>query len=352
MKESLESKLNRIVARNAPTRLDVVPTAITELSPSTELANNTETKQNGNEPDGFKTCSYSNQGVGDPSYWCGHQDKTPNQRQIYDMYGTGDLRGLCPTCRGGGDDPSICKCLAAYTNVCYNWHYSNGTGQMNPDMTYPTWDPPAYPYPQGCENAEMLDGAGYFQEEGIGNPETLTGERYRWMVWSYLTRTTNSDGTWTPGRWEVLPYEFFNYGNANPLDPESWNTQTVPRQQMRDAWRLWLQGGGYDNAEIPTLLQRKTLEAGCWGIIGANSGSSCEPGPIGEGNICKDNQPAGTPGYSVQNCLERFGPNCDTGLGMAPQFITNNPEQKKAAGELIKQLKLFTKKTKNEKFNR
>ncbi len=44
MKESLESKLNRIVARNAPTRLDVVPTAITELSPSTELANNTETK--------------------------------------------------------------------------------------------------------------------------------------------------------------------------------------------------------------------------------------------------------------------------------------------------------------------
>jgi hypothetical protein len=128
---------------------------------------------------------------------------------------------------------------------------------MNPDMTYPTWDPPAYPYPQGCENAEMLDGPGYSEEEWFGNPETLSGQRYRWLVWSYLTRTINSDGTWTPGQYEPLGNAAWNYGNADPLDPESWNTQTVPRQQMREYWRLWLAADPAAGADIPSLFERK-----------------------------------------------------------------------------------------------
>ena len=102
---------------------------------------------------------------------------------------------------------------------------------------------------------------------------------------------------------------------------------------------------------VPFVV-RYMMDNGC---IGATVGSSCTPGPIGEGNICADNQPTGSPGWSSQNCIQRDFANCDPGPsgpgGLAPNFITNenelkmpaNEEQKKAAGELIKQLKLFTR---------
>jgi hypothetical protein len=109
----------------------------------------------------------------------------------------------------------------------------------------------------------------------------------------------------------------------------------------------------YDGiTEVPNVpfVVKYMTDNGC---IGAASGSSCTPGGPGEANVCADNQPVGSPGWSAQNCAQRDFGNCVPGpAGLSPQFITNdqelkipaNEEQKKAAGELIKQLKLFARK--------
>jgi len=276
MKESLESILNKLIAKVQLAPLyDPVP-----LEPETGPS---EVVQKGGGRAGERGCGYSVVGMGDPNYlWGGREPGSYNSTVNHSI-----AYAECPLCTGSSP-PAICACIAAYSNPCYNWHWSNGVGGLNRDtQTWPTWDPPAYSsYPPGCPSQEELGGPGYTEEEWIGNPETLTGQRYRWFAWDYLTRIRHPDGSWSPSQHTPLGYDtIWGYGQANPFDPEAY-ASSIPRITMRQLWEEFFSGiyGQYR----PTLLQRKMLESGCNGNpIQQVRGSCCTFSEFGTAS-CQD----------------------------------------------------------------
>jgi len=262
MKESLESILNKLIAKVELAPLyDPVPLE-PEVGPG-------EVAQKGGGRPGERGCGYSIVGFNDPNHLMGNG---PND-QFNDRGPSNSPYSECELCKGDAP-PAICACIAAYHNPCYNWHWSNGYGTFNRDtQTWPTWDPPAYSsYPPGCPSAQELEGPGYTEEEWIGNPETLTGQRYRWFAWDYLTRIRQPDGTWLPGQLSPLNDSLWGYGSENPFDPEAY-ADRVLRITMRQLWAQFFTGGygGYR----PTLMQRKILESGCRGNPAQQVRGSC-----------------------------------------------------------------------------
>jgi hypothetical protein len=260
MKESLESILNKLIAKVELAPLyDPVPLE-PELGPG-------EVAQKGGGRPGERGCGYSLVGMGDPNYlWGGRErgsyNSTVNHTAAY---------ANCPLCRGSSP-PAFCACIAAYSNPCYNWHWSGGSA---PTAAHPdsTWEPPAYSsYPPGCPSLEELKGPGYTEEEWIGNPETLTGQRYRWFAWDYLTRIRHPDGSWTPGQPSPLNDSIWGYGSENPFDPEAY-VDVPQRITMRQLWEEWF--SGFYGTMRPTLMERKMLESGCNGNPAQQVRGSC-----------------------------------------------------------------------------
>jgi hypothetical protein len=278
MKGSLESILNKLIAKVELAPLyDPVP-----LEPGdSEIARPKGGGGNGGR--GTEGCGYSRVGFNDLNYMWGNGPTQDDQRNA--RASTNFPYGECDLCRGDAP-PAICACISAYHNPCYNWHWSNG---FYPTAAHPdsTWEPPAYPsYPPGCPSAQELDGPGYTEEEWIGNPETLSGQRYRWFAWPYLTRTKNPNGSWANGQLSPLDDSiegFYGSEHPNPLDP---NDVT-----MRQIWAEFFRGGygGYR----PTLMQRKILESGCRGNpIEQVRGSCCTFSEFGTAS-CQDVESAG-----------------------------------------------------------
>ena len=310
MKESLESKLNRIVARKqaAPYFL-------------------------------AKDVPYN---YGFPQY----TDPAGSSSR--------DPRYFCDVCVDGNNAPP-CSCLRAFYGGYFWWNdtaHPEVPGVFSYDLNFqppgPTWSR-SDAWPQGCPPvADLMRPA-------------FTAAEWPAMKIAYITRLADRaiQGGVIDGSFQACNNLFIPGASmSGPL------CYLVRQCMMERRAGLPCTGPLYENfTEVPAnpYIVRWMVEQGC---IGATVGSSCTPGPIGEGNICADNQPTGSPGWSSQNCTQRDFANCDPGPsgpgGLAPNFITNenelkmpaNEEQKKAAGELIKQLKLFKKKTKNEKFNR
>jgi hypothetical protein len=322
MKKSLEAIINKLLAKVEIAPLyDPVPLE-PEVGPG-------EVEQKGGGRPGERGCGYSVVGMGDPNYlWGGREPGSYNSTVNHSI-----AYGDCPLCRGSSP-PAFCACIAAYSNPCYNWHWSNGTGGLNPDQTRPTWDPPAYSsYPSQCPSREELEGPGYSEEEWMGNPETLTGQRYRWWAWDYLTKIRHSDGTWSPGQYSPLNDSISGYGSENPLDPEAL-ASTNPRITMR---QLWAQFESMTSRR-PTLMQRKILESGCNGNPGQQTGSCCIPGVGLGGNECvpglsPEDCAARGGGWSSQSCSERGDGNC------SPSKINVDSNEQALVQELMKKAK-------------
>jgi len=306
MKRSLESILNKLIAKVELAPLyDPVPLE-PEVGPG-------EVAQKGGGRPGERGCGYSVVGMGDPNYlWGGREpgsyNSTVNHNGTY-------LE--CPLCKGSSP-PAFCACLAAYSNPCYNWHWSAG---RPPTAAHPdsTWDPPAYSsYPPGCPSQEELEGPGYTEEEWIGNPETLTGQRYRWFAWDYLTRIRHPDGGWSPGQLSPLADSIWGYGEANPFDPEAYASR-IPRITMRQLWEEFFSGGygGYR----PTLRQRKMLESGCNGNPGEQTGACCSPDGEFGGFRCSQTYGHECQGtfHSGKTCADIGGDNCGSAMNPIQQ---------------------------------
>ena len=258
MKKSIESILNKLIAKVELAPLyDPVP-----LEPGA----NEVVQRGGGGSRGEEGCGYSVIGMGDPNYMWGGRE-----RGSYNSTVTHTRNYLdCPLC-SGDTPPAFCACIAAYSNPCYNWHWSRGgpPTAAHPDST---WDPPAYSsYPPGCPSREELEGPGYTQEEWVGDPATLSGQRYRWAAWNYLTRIRLPDGGWRPGQEAPGIESIWGYGSENPFDPNVVVFRGPPSVTMGQLWDQWFTRYG-DN--IPTLYQRKLLESGCAGVPG-QSGSCC-----------------------------------------------------------------------------
>ena len=314
MKRSLESILNKLIAKVELAPLyDPVP-----LEPGdSEVA---PKGGGGNGGRGTEACGYSRVGFNDYSYMWGNNDGGRNPR------GSSNFPYWeCPICTGSAP-PAICACISAYYNPCYNWHWSNGKGGLNRDNTWPTWDPPAYSsYPPGCPSAQELEGPGYTEEEWIGDPETLSGQRYRWFAWDYLTRIRNPDGSWTLGQLSPLDDSITGFhGSENPLDPDSYSS-IIDRVTMRQVWAEFFRGGygGYR----PNLLQRKILESGCRGNPGDQTGACCSPDGEFGGFRCSQTYGPQCQGtfHSGKTCADIGGDNC----GSAMNPIQQNDQTKK-----------------------
>lgn len=262
MKRSIESILNKLIAKVELAPLyDPVP-----LEPGASEV----IQKGGGGRRGEEGCGYS-VGWGDlNSIWGGPNGHINGRNQYTPSNPT--RYSDCALC-SGGTPPAFCACIAAYNNPCYNWHWSNGVGGLNSDQTWPTWDPPAYSsYPPGCPSREELEGPGYTQEEWVGDPATLSGQRYRWYAWDYLTRIRLPDGNWRPGQEAPGIESIWGYGSENPFDPNVVVYRGPPSVTMGQLWAYWFTIGNHDI--IPTLYQRKLLESGCAGVPG-QSGSCC-----------------------------------------------------------------------------
>jgi len=126
-----------------------------------------------------------------------------------------------------------------------------------------------------------MDGPGYTEEEWVGNPETLSGERYIWNSWAWLTRTADGklgeydfDGLYNwPGDPET---DGGSNPNFHPLDPDSlWSTDIDGRRwYMRDIWAYWFGPNG-GATFYPTLRERRMKEMGCFGIPLLRTNGAC-----------------------------------------------------------------------------
>ena len=262
MERSLESILNKLIAKVELAPLyDPVP-----LEPGdSEVA--PPKGGGGNGGRGTEACGYSRVGFNHPGFLWG--DGPNDQRN--NRGSTNFPYSECSICTGSAP-LAICACISAYYNPCYNWHWSNG---HYPTAAHPdsTWEPPAYPsYPPGCPSAQQLSGPGYTEEEWIGNPETLTGQRYRWFAWDYLTRIRHPDGSWTRGQPSPLNDSIWGYGSENPFDPEAY-VDVPQRITMRQLWEQWF--SGFYGTMRPTLMERKMLESGCNGNPAQQVRGSC-----------------------------------------------------------------------------
>jgi len=157
-----------------------------------------------------------------------------------------------------------------------------------------------------------------------------------------------------------------NHPEFDPADPGTWGSVFGPGGLAERYVRFWncneADGGmdgngpcsnGYDLAKIARLVEiiRQLYIAKC-GFAVSSAGACCAPAGEFGGFTCTE--VAGTNNcqgnfYPGQSCQQIGGNNC----GLAPNPLQQNPneqkmrnrdEQKKVAGELIKQLRLFTKK--------
>jgi hypothetical protein len=236
-----------------------------------------------------------------------------------------------PMCKICDTNPQpFCDCLRAYNNPCYREYIP---WRHHPDPQPPTL-PPAFPnMPEGCPSIEQMDGPGYTEEEWVGNPETLSGERYIWNSWAWLTRT--ADG-------KLGEYDFhglYNWPgdpetdggsnpNFHPLDPDSlWGTIDGRRWYMRDIWAYWFGPNG-GATFYPTLRERRMKEMGCFGIpLLRTNGACCAPAGEFGGFTCSSttsNQCNGT-FYPGRNCADIGGDNC----GLAPNPLQQSDQTKK-----------------------
>ena len=277
MKRSIENQIRKLLAVKNPE-----PTALYEPAPMENESAVESITPKGGGGRGTEGCGYSRIGMSDPNYlWGGSQPGS------YNLGSPLDPPSSCPLCNGG-TPPAFCACMAAYHNPCYNWHWSRGgpPTAAHPDST---WDPPAYSsYPPGCPSREELEGPGYTQEEWVGDPATLSGQRYRWAAWSYLTRIRLPDGSWRPGQEAPGVESLYGYGSENPFDPNAVVYRGPPTMTMGQLWAYWYTIN-YDR--IPTLYERKLLESGCFGVPG-QSGSCCTFPDFG-GAECREVSSAG-----------------------------------------------------------
>ena len=279
MKKSIESILNKLIAKVELAPLyDPVP-----LEPGA----NEVIQKGGGGGRGTEGCGYSVIGMGDPNHMWGGPN-SPSTGRYNSTVNHTTRYSDCPLCNGG-TPPAFCACIAAYSNPCYNWHWSRG---HYPTAAHPdsTWEPPAYSsYPPGCPSREELEGPGYTQEEWVGDPATLSGQRYRWSAWDYLTRIRLPDGNWRPGQEAPGIESIWGYGSENPFDPNVVVFRGPPSVTMGQLWAYWFTIGNHDI--IPTLYQRKLLESGCAGVPG-QSGSCCTFDDFG-GAQCREVSSAG-----------------------------------------------------------
>jgi len=138
--------------------------------------------------------------------------------------------------------------------------------------------------PEGCPSIEQMDGPGYTVEEWVGNPETLSGQRYIWGNWNWISRVQRPDGSFDFPNHVDPAIEFpFNCGpdsvrnpDYDPLDPNSvCGYVDGQRIYMRDAYAFWFSANPSYVGMIPSLLQRRMMEMGCYGVPFVRSTGSC-----------------------------------------------------------------------------
>jgi hypothetical protein len=276
MKRSIEDKIRKLLAVKKPE-----PTALYEPAPMENESAVESITPKGGGGRGTEGCDYSS-GAGD-SYFYGGRDPNNAATTFFTPYDFPPYAD-CAVCNGGAP-PAFCACIAAYRNPCYNWHWSTGDppGVDHPDST---WEPPAYPsYPPGCPSREELTAPGYTVEEWVGNPETLSGQRYIWGNWNWISRVQRPDGSFDfPNHVDGALEFVFNCGpepvrhpDYDPLDPDSVCGYAADGQRiyMRDAYAFWFAANPSYVGRIPSLLQRRMMEMGCYGVPFVRSTGSC-----------------------------------------------------------------------------
>lgn len=260
-------------------------------------------------------------------------------KDIYDGRNeVGDPTVTCDACVDGNSSPP-CNCLRAFYGG-YFWIIGppGVPGYVNRDPNYVI--PPGYrrgaEWPANCPPiAEMIAPA-------------FTAASWPGLKTSYITRLADRiiAGGVGGGELQACHTEWPRVGTS----PGGILCALVRQCKLDRLAGNPCTGPLYDSmTEVPNVpsIVKYMMDNGC---VGGSLGSTCRPDGLGGANICTPDQPqAPDVGWSILSCAQRDFGNCDTGL--APQFITNenelkmpaNEEQKKAAGELIKQLKLFTR---------
>ena len=297
MKRSIQDQIRKLLAVKKPE-----PTALYEPAPmENESAVESITPKGGGNR-GTEGCDYSS-GAGDSGLY-GGRDPNNEATTTFVAYDR-NAYGGCPVCNGGAP-PAFCACIAAYNNPCYNWHWSKHwtDNYYPPPSNRPerTWEPPAYPsYPPGCPSREELTAPGYTVEEWVGNPETLSGQRYIWGNWNWISRVQRPDGSFEFPNHVDPAIEFpFNCGpdpvrnpDYDPLDPDSvCGYVDGQRIYMRDVYAFWFSANPSYVGMIPSLLERRKMEMGCYGVPFVRSTGSCCTFPDFGGAECRDVQSA------------------------------------------------------------